>query len=254
MNGSVCLAAVADGTLRIIQALWVANRIQDTFRKSDLSTIKECRKLAEEILGKGWADKGAKIYDEGNRRDRDDFALWSIGHTHIDSAWLWPFTATQQKVARSWSTQLSLMEKYPEFKFTASTAQQYKWLETFYPKLFVKVQEAVKKGTFVPIGATWVENDANLPSGEAFVRQFVYGQRYFESRFGKRSNVFWCVSYAPSIIVRLAILINSFFPKGCPTRSATILRFPPLLVVQAPTTSSPRSSVGPTSTDSHTTP
>ncbi|PWN91943.1 putative AMS1-alpha-mannosidase [Acaromyces ingoldii] len=179
-----------DGPLQN-KALWVANRIQDTFRKSDLSTIKECRKLAEEILGKGWADKGAKIYDEGNRRDRDDFALWSIGHTHIDSAWLWPFTATQQKVARSWSTQLSLMEKYPEFKFTASTAQQYKWLETFYPKLFVKVQEAVKKGTFVPIGATWVENDANLPSGEAFVRQFVHGQRYFESRFGKRSNVFW---------------------------------------------------------------
>lgn len=27
--------------------------------------------------------------------------------SHIDTAWLWPFSATQQKCARSWSTQVS---------------------------------------------------------------------------------------------------------------------------------------------------
>jgi alpha-mannosidase len=29
-----------------------------------------------------------------------------------------------------------------------------------------------------------------VPSGEALVRQFLYGQRYFESRFGSRSKTF----------------------------------------------------------------
>src|SRR5277367_6353515 len=30
-----------------------------------------------------------------------------------------------------------------------------------------------------------------MPSGEALVRQFMYGQRFFESRFGFRNKTFW---------------------------------------------------------------
>ncbi|PWN42751.1 putative AMS1-alpha-mannosidase [Ceraceosorus guamensis] len=179
-----------DGPLQN-KALWAANKIQDTFRRDDLSTIDACRKIAQEVLGKDWEDLEEGLYDVGNRKDREDVALWAIGHTHIDTAWLWPYSATQQKVARSWSTQIALMERYPEYRFTASTAQQYIWLEQLYPKLFARLIKAAKRGTFQPIGATWVECDGNLPSGESFARQFLYGQRYFESRFGKRCNVFW---------------------------------------------------------------
>lgn len=32
--------------------------------------------------------------------------------------------------------------------------------------------------------------DTNLPSGEALCRQFLYGQRYFQSRFGERCKTF----------------------------------------------------------------
>ncbi|KAN0061958.1 Glycoside hydrolase, 38 vacuolar alpha mannosidase [Thecaphora frezii] len=173
------------------KALWVANQIQDTFRKADLGSIGRCRELAEEILGQGWDGKREKIYEEDIVPGREDTRIWCLGHTHIDSAWLWPYSATQQKVARSWSTQLDLMDRYPEHRFTASTAQQYQWLERLYPQLFHRVQEKVKEGKFQPVGGTWVECDANMPSGEAFVRQFVYGQRYFLSRFGKRTDIFW---------------------------------------------------------------
>lgn len=48
---------------------------------------------------------------------------------HIDTAWLWPYRVTQQKVARSWATQVDLMDRYPEHRFACSSAQQYKWLE-----------------------------------------------------------------------------------------------------------------------------
>ena len=48
--------------------------------------------------------------------------------------------------------------------------------------------EKVSEGVFQPLGATWVEMDCNIPSGEALVRQFLYGQRYYESRFGLTSN------------------------------------------------------------------
>ena len=60
-----------------------------------------------------------------------------------------------------------------------------------YPPLFKKIQEKVASGQFHIIGGAWVENDGNMPSGEALVRQFVYGQRYFESRFGQRCETAW---------------------------------------------------------------
>ena len=66
----------------------------------------------------------------------------------VDTAWLWPFSATQQKVARSWSTQVDLMERYPEHRFAASQAQQYKWLEQLYPKLFERVKEQIANDKF----------------------------------------------------------------------------------------------------------
>ena len=37
----------------------------------------------------------------------------------------------------------------------------------------------------------WVEADMNLPSGESLARQIVHGQRYFESRFGRRCSEVW---------------------------------------------------------------
>lgn len=44
------------------------------------------------------------------------------------------------------------MERYPEHRFAASQAQQYKWLEELYPMLFEKVKEKVTSGQFQPIG------------------------------------------------------------------------------------------------------
>ena len=95
-----------------------------------------------------------------------------------------------QKTARSWSTQCDLMDRYPEHRFSATQAQQFKWLEEQYPSLFDRIRSKVSDGRFQPLGCTWVEMDTNVPSGEALVRQFLYGQRYYESRFGKRSNTF----------------------------------------------------------------
>ncbi|KAA1467023.1 hypothetical protein DENSPDRAFT_876986 [Dentipellis sp. KUC8613] len=169
------------------KALSVANEIMNVFYKSDPSTVGAARQLAEQVFGEAWEAKGAKIYDEGAK----DAQIWGIGHCHIDTAWLWPYRVTQQKVARSWSTQVDLMDRYPEHRFTCSQAQQYKWLEQLYPPLFERVKEKVLEGKFHPIGGSWVENDANMPSGEALSRQFIFGQRYFESRFGKRCDTAW---------------------------------------------------------------
>lgn len=56
-----------------------------------------------------------------------------------------------------------------------------------------------------------------MPSGESLVRQFVYGQRFFESRFGERCRTFWLpdtFGYSSQIpqLCRLAGM-NRFFTQ-----------------------------------------
>ncbi|BGP38279.1 Glycoside hydrolase, 38 vacuolar alpha mannosidase [Rhodotorula kratochvilovae] len=172
------------------KCLEIGNAIMNTFRASDLSTIAECRKLASALFGgPEWEKEGARVY--GKDPVKDGVSSWAIGNCHIDTAWLWPFSVTRQKTARSWSTQLDLMERYPEHRFVASQAQQFKWLEEDYPLLFQKIKGKVEDGQFLPIGGMWVESDQLLPSGESLARQFIYGQRYFASRFGAPCRVFW---------------------------------------------------------------
>lgn len=169
------------------KALVTANKIMNVFKSGDPENVKRMRGIAEDVFGKGWQAKGDKIYNEGPKKAQ----VVGISYCHIDTAWLWPYSVTQQKTARSWSTQIDLMERYPEHRFACSQAQQFKWLEEQYPTLFERIKKKVASGQFHLIGGSWVENDGNMPSGEALVRQFLYGQRYFESRFGKRCETAW---------------------------------------------------------------
>src|SRR5262249_25014040 len=115
----------------------------------------------------------------------------AVGHAHIDTAWLWPLAETHRKVVRSWSSALAYMKRYPEFRFACSQAQQYEWMKEEQPELYAGVRKAVETGQWVPVGGTWVEPDCNLPSGESLVRQFLFGQRFFEAEFGRRCREFW---------------------------------------------------------------
>ncbi|KAI9778591.1 MAG: Glycoside hydrolase, 38 vacuolar alpha mannosidase [Geoglossum umbratile] len=166
------------------EALQVANAIIDAFVPGDLSSVRKGREIAKKYLGNDIDSE--KVYQNDSQP-----LVYGIGHCHIDTCWLWPWAETKRKVARSWANQCDLLDRYPEHRFVASQAQQYKWLEQNYPSLFDRVKAKVKKGTFHPIGGSWVEHDTNMPSGESLVRQFIYGQRFFESHFGERCTTFW---------------------------------------------------------------
>jgi len=115
----------------------------------------------------------------------------AVGHAHIDSAWLWPVRETVRKVARTFSNVCDLIDRNPDFVFAASSAQQYAWLKEFYPDLFERVRDNVASGNFVPVGSMWVESDTNMPGGEALVRQFVAGKRFFLEELGVDTQEVW---------------------------------------------------------------
>jgi alpha-mannosidase len=117
--------------------------------------------------------------------------ITAIGHAHIDTAWLWPLEETYRKCVRTFASQLRLMERYPAYRFACSQAQQYAWMRDREPGLWRQIRSAVERGQWLPVGGTWIEPDCNLPAGESLVRQFLYGQRFFEQEFGRRAEVFW---------------------------------------------------------------
>ncbi|HET7045634.1 MAG TPA: glycoside hydrolase family 38 C-terminal domain-containing protein [Gaiellaceae bacterium] len=132
----------------------------------------------------------AALYE--HRNGSHAHALAAIGHAHLDTAWLWPLAETYRKALRSFSSQVRYMDDYPEHRFACSQAVQLAWVEERNPDLWRRIREKVDAGQFVPVGGAWVEPDCNLPSGESLVRQFLHGQRFYESRFGRRCREFWC--------------------------------------------------------------
>ncbi|UCE06228.1 MAG: alpha-mannosidase [bacterium] len=109
----------------------------------------------------------------------------AIGHAHLDLAWLWPIRETIRKGARTFSNALTLMDRYPDFKFGASQAQLYQWMKERYPSLYQKIKSKVSEVSWDLFGATWVEPDTNMTGGEALIRQFLYGKRFFRQEFDK---------------------------------------------------------------------
>jgi alpha-mannosidase len=138
-----------------------------------------------------------------------------VGHSHIDVVWLWTLAETRRKCARTFSTALRLMERYPGFCFAQSQAQLYEFVKHDYPEIYAQVRERVREGRWEPVGCTWVEPDCNIPNGESLVRQIVYGRRFFAQEFGAAGDTLWLpdtFGYAWSLpqILRLSG-IRAFF-------------------------------------------
>jgi alpha-mannosidase len=137
--------------------------------------------LAREILYKELNKKG------GNA----SLSVSAIGHAHIDLAWLWPIRETKRKAARTFSTALKMLEKYPDYIFGASQPQLYSWVQEDYPALYEKIKRRVNEGRWEIQGAMWVEADTNISGGEALVRQLLYGKKYFKKEFDQDIRVLW---------------------------------------------------------------
>ena len=119
------------------------------------------------------------------------FNIRIVGNSHIDMAWLWPWTETVEVVRNTFQSVLDLMREYPEFKFTMSSARTYEWMQEKYPDLFQQIEKRVKEGRWEIIGGMWVEPDLNMPDGESLVRQILVGKRYFQKNFGVDVKIGW---------------------------------------------------------------
>lgn len=113
------------------------------------------------------------------------------GHSHLDVAWLWTIKEIVRKTARTFANNLSLMDLYPDFRFSQSQAVLYDFMKTYYPDIFERIKEKVKSGQWEITGCAWVEADTNIAGGEALIRQLLYGRQFFLKEFGICSEIYW---------------------------------------------------------------
>jgi len=115
--------------------------------------------------------------------------LHMIGNAHLDPVWLWRWQEGFQAVKATFRSVLDLMRECGDFIFTSSSAACYEWVELNDPPMFREIQDRVAEGRWQIVGGWWIQPDCNLPGGESFVRQVLYGQRYFDTKFGVRATV-----------------------------------------------------------------
>jgi alpha-mannosidase len=113
------------------------------------------------------------------------------GNSHIDAAWLWPWTESVDVVKRTFGTALQLMYEYPEYTYTQSAAAYNEWLADKYPEMNAEIAQRIKEGRWEIVGGMWVEPDLNMPDGESLVRQLLVGKRWYKQAYGVDVKVGW---------------------------------------------------------------
>jgi alpha-mannosidase len=169
------LKRLDEKSVRVARIIHIANRALDIYR--DRNDVIECRSILKEILDQPAAPS--------------DLSVLAVGHAHIDTAWLWPVRESIRKCARTFSNQLDLIDRYPDYVFGASQPQHYAFVKEYYPELYERIKVAVKAGRWELQGGMWVEADCNLISGESMVRQILHGKNFFMDEFGIGVDNLW---------------------------------------------------------------
>jgi alpha-mannosidase len=146
-------------------------------------------------------DNDDERYEASVRRARDvlspvlvrakEYTTHLIGHAHIDMNWLWVWAETEEVILRDARTLVSLMERFPFFKFSQSQAVAYDVIRKRDPELFERVKKFVAAGQWEITASMWVEGDENMASGESLARQFLLANRFVKRHFGVEPEVCW---------------------------------------------------------------
>jgi len=127
-----------------------------------------------------------------------------VPNAHLDPAWLWDWREGLNEGIATCHAIVDLMQANPDVTFTRNESFIYEHIERYDPALFQRIYGLVDEGRWEIVGGTLLQPDTNMACGEGYVRQYLYGQRYFASRFG--------------IVPEIAYQVDSFgHSAGLPT-------------------------------------
>jgi alpha-mannosidase len=134
--------------------------------------------------------------------------LYAVGYAHLDTEWRWEYPQViNEYIRKTMEDNFRLIEKYPHYIFNFSGANRYRFMKEYFPSDFAKVKKYVDQGRWFPAGSSMEEGDVNSPSGEAIIRQILYGNDWFRKEFGKASAEYMlpdCFGFPSSLPTILA--------------------------------------------------
>ena len=86
---------------------------------------------------------------------------------------------------------LALLKKHPNYRFVLDQACYIKPFLERHPEEEAAFRQFVKEGRLAIVGGTDVMPDVNMPGGESFVRQMLYGKGYCRDTLGVDVTVGW---------------------------------------------------------------
>lgn len=160
----------------------------EAMRKLFLEDVKDDPDFKSEIAFR--VDQWKKVI--GMSMDPAKIDIHMCGESHIDVAWLWRYEQTRKKAAVTLRKALLHAKMFPgTFSYALSEPILLEWIKADDPDLFKEIQAEVKRGGIELVGGAYVEPDCMMPSGEAFTRQRLYGQRFYRDNFGILPEVEW---------------------------------------------------------------
>jgi alpha-mannosidase len=128
-------------------------------------------------------------------RDPFDFSkqkvLYVVGYAHLDTQWRWSYPQViAEFLHKTLEDNFRLFEKYPHYVFNFTGANRYMMMKEYYPREYQQLKKYIAEGRWFPAGSSMEKGDANMPSGEALIRQILYGNEFFQREFGKTSAEF----------------------------------------------------------------
>ncbi len=134
--------------------------------------------------------------------------LYVVGYAHLDTQWRWSYPQVIAEFLRhTMEDNFALFDKYPDYIFNFTGANRYLMMKQYYPEDFARLKKYVAAGRWFPAGSSMEEGDVNMPSGEAIIRQVLYGNEFFRKEFGKQSAEFMlpdCFGFQASLPSLLA--------------------------------------------------
>jgi alpha-mannosidase len=118
--------------------------------------------------------------------------LFVVPHTHFDAEVFITRDETLKWASDNLLDVLYLLEREPSYRFTLDQRSYVEGFATLYPEQMARLNEHIVSGRVQLAGGMHAMPDANIPSGEAFVRQILYGRAY-ESTLGTHDTTGWMI-------------------------------------------------------------
>lgn len=111
--------------------------------------------------------------------------LYMIGNTHFDPVWLWTWDEAMASIRSTFRSALDRMKEDPEFIYSFATPPVFEWIKKTDPGMFEEIKLRVAEGRWELAEGWWVQPDCYGASGESYVRQGLYAQKYLKENFGQ---------------------------------------------------------------------